>query len=373
MPRVSTVLGASLFLASAVSAVPYANSTEPVRIGKRCTSTISSLSDVTDSALECTTINIKSFSVPAGKTFDISNLADGTTVNLLGDVTFGYKEWDGPLFQIGTKSKTATWHFNGNGHTLNGQGAQYWDGKGTNGGKTKPHPMVKLYHGTGSFKDVTVLNSPAQAVSVGTSAAFTISGVTIDNSAGSSKGHNTDCFDVSADDVTITGNVCKNQDDCLAVNKGSNIEFSDNKCSGGHGISIGSVKSDHNVESVTISGNTVTDSANGLRIKTVYGATDAAVTNIVYKDNTVSGISKYGVVIEQDYENGSPTGKPSNGVTLGPVTFEGTNKVSVNSGAKEVYVLCGSKCTGTWDWSGLSVSGGSSGSINYDHISNFKL
>jgi hypothetical protein len=30
----------------------------------------------------------------------------------------------------------------------------------------------------------------------------------------------------------------------------------------------------------------------------------------------VSGISSYGVVIEQDYENGSPTGTPSNGVTV---------------------------------------------------------
>ena len=29
-----------------------------------------------------------------------------------------------------------------------------------------------------------------------------------------------------------------NQDDCLAINKGSNIVFQGNTCSGGHGISI---------------------------------------------------------------------------------------------------------------------------------------
>src|ERR1700685_481608 len=46
--------------------------------------------------------------------------------------------WDGPLFEIGTASSTGTFNFNGNGQTLNGQGPSYWDGKGTNGGVTKP-------------------------------------------------------------------------------------------------------------------------------------------------------------------------------------------------------------------------------------------
>jgi polygalacturonase len=46
--------------------------------------------------------------------------------------------------------------------------------------------------------------------------------------------------------------------------------------SSGHGISIGSIASDHDVSDVTISGNTVTNSVNGLRIKTDYGATDAS-------------------------------------------------------------------------------------------------
>ena len=50
----------------------------------------------------------------------------------------------------------------------------------------------------------------------------------------------------------------------------------------------------------------------GVRIKTVYGAT-GSVSGVTYKDITLSGITKYGVVIEQDYENGSPTGTPTNG------------------------------------------------------------
>jgi polygalacturonase len=57
----------------------------------------------------------------------------------------------------------------------------------------------------------------------------------------------------------------------------------------GHGISIGSITTGKTVSDVTISGNTVSSSANGLRIKTTYGATDASVTGITYTGNTISG------------------------------------------------------------------------------------
>lgn len=55
--------------------------------------------------------------------------------NLLNN---SFSNWAGPLFQIGSSSSTGTFTFNGNGKTLNGQGASYWDGEGTNGGVTKP-------------------------------------------------------------------------------------------------------------------------------------------------------------------------------------------------------------------------------------------
>jgi galacturan 1,4-alpha-galacturonidase len=69
------------------------------------------------------------------------------------------------------------------------------------------------------------------------------------------------------------------------------------------GLSIGSVggRSDNTVNTVTISSSTVKNSQNGVRIKTVYGAT-GSVSGVTYKDITLSGITKYGIVIEQDYE-----------------------------------------------------------------------
>jgi polygalacturonase len=111
--------------------------------------------------------------------------------------------------------------------------------------------------------------------------------------------------------------VVTNQDDCLAINSGSNIVFENNQCSGGHGISIGalylpnllslrqlilqtgSIATGKSVSGVTISGNTVTNSQNGLRIKIDADATDASVSDVTYSGNTISGISKYGVLITE--------------------------------------------------------------------------
>jgi polygalacturonase len=73
----------------------------------------------------------------------------------------------------------------------------------------------------------------------------------------------------------------------------------------------------------------------------VYGATSASVSDVTYSGNTVTSANKYGVVIQQDYENGSPTGTPTNGVSISNINFSGTNTVSAASGGQEVYVLCG--------------------------------
>ncbi|KAI0136885.1 glycoside hydrolase, partial [Xylariales sp. AK1849] len=149
-----------------------------------------------------------------------------------------------------------------------------------------------------------------------------------------------------------------NQDDCLAINSGTNIEFTGGSCSGGHGLSIGSVggRTDNDVDGVYISDSTISNSQNGVRIKTVYGAT-GTVNNITYTGITLSGITNYGVVIEQDYENGSPTGTPTNGVPITDLTLSDITGTA-SSGATEIYVLCASGACSDWTWSGVSVTGG---------------
>ncbi|KAJ3969390.1 pectin lyase fold/virulence factor [Lentinula raphanica] len=146
----------------------------PSRLGKRCTGTIASLSDVS-AAQECTTVIINEFTVDAGETFTL-NPADGATVTMAGDVTFAFKEWDGPLMVVEGNDIT----FDGAGHTLNGLGEQYWDGQGSSGGTTKPAPLLRINHDGGSFSNVVVLNSPGRATAIGGNG-IVVSEITVDN------------------------------------------------------------------------------------------------------------------------------------------------------------------------------------------------
>lgn len=81
-------------------------------------------------------------------------------------------------------------------------------------------------------------------------------------------------------------------DDCVAVNQGSNMVFENMYCSGGHGLSVGSIKTGKTVSNVTFRDSSVIDSLNGCRIKTYDDATDASVSDITYSGITLSGITE---------------------------------------------------------------------------------
>lgn len=360
----SLILG---FLVAGIAAVTATSSSS-------CIGTISSLNDVS-SAIKCTTVNINAFTVPAGQTFELQ-LLDGTTVNVLGEIQFGNVSWAGPLFQVRGNDIT----FNGNNQRWDGGGPFYWDGRGTGGGMTKPHPMMAISI-SGTLNDVYVVNSPAHAFSIGNPGPLTVSGVTVDDSQGnypnsrsgkSSAAHNTDGFDVGGSNLIIKNCTVLNQDDCLAIGRGTNITFTDNYCEGGHGVSIGSISSNVIVSDIEISGNNVVSSAYSFRIKTDTSATNSAVKNVTYIANTATNCTYYGVLVTQSYP--SNMGTPGNGVTISDINFSsGTTSLTANSGAYRVAVNCGSgSCIGNWDWSGLEASGGKAGSIiNNDVITGF--
>ncbi|CAK5282019.1 unnamed protein product [Mycena citricolor] len=331
--RLSALVGAALALPSDV---------------KRTTCTVNSVASSTNLS-GCSDVVIQGFTVPAGNTITIA-AAQGATVTLAGDVVFAKTTTAGPLLTFNTPAI----NFNGGNHTIDGNGASYWDGQGTNGGTFKPHPFIK-FKGYGTFEQFTVLNSPAQAISVGTTGGQTnISQVIVDNSLGDSKGgHNTDGFDVSANDVTISSSTVKNQDDCLALNAGSNIVFEDNTCANGHGISIGSIATGKSVTNFQALRNTVTNSLYGIRIKVQASATNANVSNVLYDGNTLTGITSYGVLITQSYP--ANNGTPGTGGPISDVRFTGSpTTVSGTSNAYGLVVDCGA-CTGTWDFSGLQI------------------
>ncbi|KAH0612332.1 uncharacterized protein H6S33_010384 [Morchella sextelata] len=324
--------------------------------------TVTSYTNVAAAKKACTTLVIDSVVVPAGDTLDLTDLLDGTTLTFKGTITFGYKEWSGPLVSVSGSKITVV---GASGSMFDGDGSRWWDGEGSNGGKTKPKFFYAHNLDDSTITGVTLKNTPVQGFSINSSSNLSLKTITINNKDGDTDelGHNTDAFDVgSSDTITIDGATVYNQDDCLAVNSGTNIIFKNGYCSGGHGISIGSVggRSDNTVDTVTISDSTIVDSQNGVRIKTVYDAT-GEVKGVTYSGITLTNITKYGIVIEQDYENGSPTGTPTTGVPITDLTISNV-KGTVSSSGTDIYILCGSGACSDWSWSGVSITGGKTSS-----------
>ncbi|KAG2074060.1 glycoside hydrolase family 28 protein [Suillus decipiens] len=335
-----------------------------------CIGTISSLDDVS-SAIQCTTVNINGFTVPAGQKFELQ-LLDGTIVNVLGEIQFENTTWGGPLFQVSGNDIT----FNGNNQKWDGGGPFYWGNEGLSAGTTKPDPMM-IMSISGTLNDVYVVNSPAQAFSIGNPGPLIVSGVTVDDSQGNypnaqsnnqAAGRNTDGFDVGGNNLIVQNWYLFLQDDCLAIGWGTNITFSDNYCEGGHGISIGSISSNVVISDVEISGNTVVNSAYSFRIKTDTSATNSIVQQVTYTANTAINCTYFGVLITQSYP--SNMGTPGNGVTISDIDFSsGTTSLTANSDAYMVSVNCGvGSCTGNWDWSSLKTSGGKVGPIINNNV-----
>jgi polygalacturonase len=170
-------------------------------------------------------------------------------------------------------------------------------------------------------------NTPVQGWSVSTCTGLTIDGVTLDNKAGTALGKNTDAFDIgNVVNLKINGCYVYNQDDCIAVNSGTNIVVSNMYCSGGHGLSIGSVGGRDNnlVQNVLIKDSTITSGTIGVRIKTNVGTT-GLVDQVTYSNIKLIGITKYGVILEQDYNGGDAKGTPDNGVPITNLYVISTN------------------------------------------------
>ncbi|KAJ3336160.1 hypothetical protein HDU93_003505 [Gonapodya sp. JEL0774] len=329
-------LALAIFMASSASAA---------------TCTIKSSTDVAG-CLSSTDITIQGpFTVPKNAVIDMSGLKSGTKVTVKGTITWAAGTLDKShyLFTIGGSGVT----FDGTGATFDGNGASYWDGQGGNGGVPKPKMFRSTLTGTSVVKGIKILNAPVHVFSIGGSDT-TFDSITVDDSAGKSLGHNTDAFDVSASNIIIKNSIVVNQDDCLAINSGSNIQFINNQCTGGHGISIGyvgamsifvgarqsSIASGKTVQNVLVQNCIVSSEDNGLRIKTIVDATGGFVKDIVWKNVTLKSINNYGIVIQQDYLNGGPTGNPGGGIPISNVTATGVTGTMASGAKANIYINC---------------------------------
>ncbi|KAH9089465.1 hypothetical protein LEN26_019138 [Aphanomyces euteiches] len=304
----------------------------------------------------CSTVVISSLTVPAGVTLDLTNLKDGATVSFTGTTTFGTKLWGGPLVLLsGTNLKVT-----GPG-TLDGQGPWYW-----NQGQTITRPVFfRLSHADEStLTGFTLKNSPFRTFSVLSSVNTQLTGLTLDSKAGDGLAKNTDGFDLSRNTgVKITHNTIYNQDDCLAMQSSTDTLFAFNICSGGHGISIGSIGGDvvdisDTVQGLTVDNNNIINSANGLRIKTIIDL-KGMVSGITFTKNSLSNVQN-AIVMHSDYNKtkGGPSGNPTSLVGIKDIMISGLTGTATN-----LYdVLVNPSVVSNWTWSGISVQASSKGS-----------
>ncbi|CAK4340453.1 unnamed protein product [Aphanomyces euteiches] len=304
----------------------------------------------------CTSVVISSLQVPAGVTLDLTKLKDSATVTFTGTTTFGTKLWEGPLILLtGTNLKVT-----GPG-TLNGQGEWYWPQ-----GQSVTRPVFfRLTHVEKStLSGFTLKNSPFRTFSVLNSVNTVITGLTLDSKAGNGQAKNADGFDLSRNNgVSITNNTVYNQDDCLAMQSSVNTLFAYNSCTGGHGVSIGSiggaaVDSSDTVNGLTVTNNKIIDNTNGLRIKTIIDL-KGLVTNVKYIDNTLTNV-KNAIVMHSDYSKakGGYVGTPTSQVTISDITISGLTGTATN-----LYdVVANPSVVSNWNWSGINVQASNKGS-----------
>ncbi|KAI8615636.1 glycoside hydrolase [Chytriomyces sp. MP71] len=294
--------------------------------------------------------------VPANQVMDMK-LKPKTHVILSGTITFakGNLKGNGPaLLTIQGTDITFTSDPNNPG-VLDGQGQLYWDGLGGNGGVPKPRMFGIYTNGQSLFHGFTLRNTPVESMSVDGSG-ITIDSVRIDNSLGDSKGgHNTDAFDVIGDGIVIKNSWVHNQDDCLAINaaSGAGVQFINNTCIGGHGISIATYSTGV-VENVLVKDCVVKDSYNGIRIKTQYQSQGGRVSNVVYENLHFDNVGHFGVAIQQDYLNGGPTGKPISKTLISNIKVINV-KGSVQNGAKSTYILCAPAMCNGFHFEGVHI------------------
>ncbi|CAH1106440.1 unnamed protein product [Psylliodes chrysocephalus] len=321
---------------------------------------INEFSQVSEVIKNCKNITVSNLKVPAGVTLEL-DLQNGTSVIFDGTVVFDNTSWVGPLIRF--KGDKINVHGT-EGSLLDGQGALYWDTVGGMGGLAKPYFFQIETTGGSIFKNITLLNCPHHCVII-SSSDLTLTGWNIDVSEGDkgNLGHNTDGFDIIyGENIFIENAIVQNQDDCVAINRGSNMLISNLYCSGGHGISLSVGFSKHSyrhntVHNVTFIDCTVVRSQNGIHVKTHNDGYLGEIKNVTYKNIKFSDLVNYGVNVQQDYANGTSTGHAENNIPITNLTLSNVTGTMHGSKGMAVRILCGSVGCIDWKWSDIAIKG----------------
>ena len=220
---------------------------------------------------------------------------------------------------IGSKNVSNGWIYS--------YGQAWWDANPVNGTGIGGRPHLMSFSTTdGSMQSFKSRNPIAWNVQL-TGANVSVSDSIIDAySTTGSFPFNTDGFDVTGTDITITNSVIYNGDDAIAVQSGSHNILFTNAVIGyqSHGMSIGSLGQDQtkfaNVSNVRFDDVTAVNSVYAARFKSWVGGQGLA-KNITWSNIRLYNVT-FPIFVTQTYinqgsnqtqlENGTTTGRPNN-------------------------------------------------------------
>ncbi|KAG2300326.1 hypothetical protein Bca52824_036798 [Brassica carinata] len=186
------------------------------------------------------------------------------------------------------------------GGTLDSRGSVWWGS-----GHAQDRPTAMHFNNCNGLRiyNLQHLNSPRNHISLSGSKNISVSGLKL-TAPGDSP--NTDGIDISnCIGVDIRDSVISTGDDCIAINTGSSyINITGLFCGPGHGISVGSLGKAGafaTVEEVRVKNCTLTNTTNGVRIKTYQNGLGYA-RKISFEDIKMVD-SQNPIIIEQNYIN----------------------------------------------------------------------
>jgi polygalacturonase len=245
---------------------------------------------------------------------------------------------------MGTQGSSGQGRIDGRGDLdLVGQSVTWWDLANTakNDGETQNNPRLIQSNDVNNFTvyDLSLTNSPNFHLVFNGGTGFTVWGLRIKTPANA---RNTDGIDPSGTDVTINNSYIQDGDDGVAIKAGSfaaqNMTIENSHFYGTHGISIGSetnagvsnILFKNDALSGTDSSGITSTSDNGMRIKS-YSSVGGLVSTVTYEGICMTGV-KYLLDLDPFYSSGNGSHIPD----YTNIVVDGAKAVSSASGAKSV-------------------------------------
>ncbi|XP_023637895.1 probable polygalacturonase At1g80170 isoform X2 [Capsella rubella] len=228
------------------------------------------------------------------------------------------------------------------GGTVNGMGQEWWRRSCKHN-----HSNALTFHKCKNMRleNINVIDSQQMHIAFTSCRRVTISGLKV---IAPSRSPNTDGIHISVSrGIVIDNTTVSTGDDCVSIVKNSSqISISNFVCGPGHGISIGSLgksKSWEEVKDIVVDTASISDTENGVRIKTWQGGS-GLVSKIIFRNIEMNNVSNP-IIIDQYYcDSRKPCANQTTAVTIENISFVGVRGTSASKQAIKISCSDTSPC-----------------------------